>query len=135
MAMHSPTPGFEGRTFKLCVLTRWDFNFCVRSSPLLGGVGGGELESERETERESTSKCVLCCQLQVIAASVRSGLSGVLVATVTPRSTNAAKSSAEATETDRKMCWLPAKVRRTVSVGFYTKAQKDLVTGFAWSSH
>ena len=28
------TPGFTGRTFKLCVLTRWDFNFCVRSSPL-----------------------------------------------------------------------------------------------------
>ena len=24
----------KGRTFKLCVLTRWDFNFCVRSSPL-----------------------------------------------------------------------------------------------------
>ena len=30
------TPGFKGRTFKLCVLTRWDFNFCVRSSPLRG---------------------------------------------------------------------------------------------------
>ena len=34
----------KGRTFKLCVLTRWDFNFCVRSSPLRGkgkaaGVG------------------------------------------------------------------------------------------------
>ena len=29
-----PTPGFKGRTFKLCVLTRWNFNFCVRSSPL-----------------------------------------------------------------------------------------------------
>ena len=26
----------KGRTFKLCVLTRWDFNFCVRSSPLRG---------------------------------------------------------------------------------------------------
>ena len=24
--------GFKGRTFKLCVLTKWDFNFCVRSS-------------------------------------------------------------------------------------------------------
>ena len=31
-----PTLGFKGRTFKLCVLTRWDFNFCVRSSPLRG---------------------------------------------------------------------------------------------------
>ena len=29
-----PTPGFRGRTFKLCVLTRGNFNFCVRSSPL-----------------------------------------------------------------------------------------------------
>ena len=29
-----PTPGFKGRTFKLCVLTRRDFNFFVRSSPL-----------------------------------------------------------------------------------------------------
>ena len=37
-----PTPGCKGRTFKLCVLTRWDFNFCVRSSPLRGsGDGGG----------------------------------------------------------------------------------------------
>ena len=37
MAKHWPTPGFTGRTFKPCVLTRWDFNFCVRSSPLRGG--------------------------------------------------------------------------------------------------
>ena len=36
MAIYWPTPGFKGRTFKLCVLTRWDFNFCVRSSPLRG---------------------------------------------------------------------------------------------------
>ena len=34
MAIYWPTPGFKGRTFKLCVLTRRDFNFCVRSSPL-----------------------------------------------------------------------------------------------------
>ena len=27
---------FEGRTFKLCVLIGWDFNFCVRSSLLRG---------------------------------------------------------------------------------------------------
>ena len=26
----------KGRMFKLSVLTRWDFNFCVRSSPLRG---------------------------------------------------------------------------------------------------
>ena len=36
MAIYCPTPGFKGRTFKLRVLTRWDFNFCVRSSPLRG---------------------------------------------------------------------------------------------------
>ena len=36
MAVYWPTLGFKGRTFKLCVLTRWDFNFCVRSSPLRG---------------------------------------------------------------------------------------------------
>ena len=31
-----PTPGFKGRRFKLCVITRWGFNFCVRSSSLRG---------------------------------------------------------------------------------------------------
>ena len=36
MAIYWPTPGLKGRTFKLCVLTRSDFNFCVRSSPLRG---------------------------------------------------------------------------------------------------
>ena len=30
MAKYWPTQGFKGRTFKLCVLIRWDFNFCVR---------------------------------------------------------------------------------------------------------
>ena len=34
MAIYWPTPGFTERTFKLCVLTRWDFNFCIRSSTL-----------------------------------------------------------------------------------------------------
>ena len=34
MAIYWPTPGLKGRMFKLCVLTRWDFNFCVHSSPL-----------------------------------------------------------------------------------------------------
>ena len=41
----------KGRTFKLCVLTRWDFNFCVRSSPLRGR----ERERERERERAYVS--------------------------------------------------------------------------------
>ena len=39
MAIYLPTPGFKGRTFKLCVLTRWDLNFCVCSSPLWGTIG------------------------------------------------------------------------------------------------
>ena len=37
MAIYT-TLGFKGRTFKLCVLTRWDLNFCVRSSPLRGST-------------------------------------------------------------------------------------------------
>ena len=43
MATYWPAPGLKGRTFKLCVLTRWDFNFCVRSSPLR--------ETDRNTSR------------------------------------------------------------------------------------
>ena len=39
MATYWPAPGFKGRTFKLFVLTRWDFDFCVRSSPLRGQHG------------------------------------------------------------------------------------------------
>ena len=44
----------KGRTFKLCVLTRWDFNFCVRSSPLRGKrdriMGLRQREEGEETE-------------------------------------------------------------------------------------
>ena len=36
MALYWPTPGFKGRMFKRCVLTRWDFSFCVCSSSLRG---------------------------------------------------------------------------------------------------
>ena len=36
MAIYWPIPGFKGRTIKPCVFTRWDFNFCARSSPLRG---------------------------------------------------------------------------------------------------
>ena len=32
MAIYWPTPSFKGRTFKVCVLIRWDFTVC--SSPL-----------------------------------------------------------------------------------------------------
>ena len=33
MAIYWPTLGFKGRTFKLCILNRWDLNFCIRSFP------------------------------------------------------------------------------------------------------
>ena len=36
MAIYLPNPGYKGRTFELCVLTRWKFNFCVRNSPQRG---------------------------------------------------------------------------------------------------
>ena len=38
MTIYWPAPGFKGRTPKLCVLTRWDFNFCIHSSALKGLV-------------------------------------------------------------------------------------------------
>ena len=41
-----PTPGLQGRTFKLCVLTRWDINLCVRSF-LLQGSGAKSQGSAR----------------------------------------------------------------------------------------
>ena len=50
MAIYWPIPGFKGRTFKLCVLTRWDFNFCVRSSPLQ------VRPTERQRQREKTDR-------------------------------------------------------------------------------
>ena len=53
MAICWATPGFKGGTFKLCVLTRWDFNFCVRSSPLRG-----EEEEEEEEEAVYTAEPV-----------------------------------------------------------------------------
>ena len=34
MAIYWPTPRSKVRTVKFCVLIRWDFNFCVRSSTL-----------------------------------------------------------------------------------------------------
>ena len=38
MAIYWPTPGLKGITFKLCALIRWDFNFCICSSPLRGFI-------------------------------------------------------------------------------------------------
>ena len=36
MAIYWPTPGFKGRTFKLYVLTRWDFNYKAAQSCIFG---------------------------------------------------------------------------------------------------
>ena len=52
------TPGYKGRTFKLCVLTGGDFNFCVRSSPQRGTEGQRyakktEIETETDTQKNS----------------------------------------------------------------------------------
>ena len=46
MAIYWPTPGFKGRTFKLCILIRWDFNFCIHSFPLRAQfkVAGGKIQ-------------------------------------------------------------------------------------------
>ena len=47
----------KGRTFKLCVLTRWDFNFCIRSSPLRGDRednGGGDDVGDNVDDREDS---------------------------------------------------------------------------------
>ena len=51
MAIYCPTLGFKGKMFKLCVLTRWDFNFCVRSSPLQGVKRGMKTELDTGTGR------------------------------------------------------------------------------------
>ena len=52
MAIYWLTPGFKGRTFKLCVHTRWDFNFCVRSTPLRGTDRQTDRKRQRETDRQ-----------------------------------------------------------------------------------
>ena len=69
MAIYWPTPGFKGRTFKLCVLTRWDFNFCVRSSQLWG-IGDRRLSQVRS------------CQIATLhspASSAQTGNSAVVL--------------------------------------------------------
>ena len=56
MAIYWPTPGFKGRTFKLCVLTRCDVNFCVRSSPLQGSRGTFQWQLQRHISLSSTPR-------------------------------------------------------------------------------
>ena len=58
------TPGFTGRTFKLCVLTRWDFNFCIRSSPLRGR--GRERDWKEEVSEGRVDWLILSILLQYL---------------------------------------------------------------------
>ena len=49
MAIHRPAPGLKWRAFELWLLTRWVFNFCVRSTPLQGDDReDDELEDEEK---------------------------------------------------------------------------------------
>ena len=59
MAIYWPTPGFNGRTFKLCVLSRWDFNFFVRSSPLRVSFNAAARESPSEMKKTSKTIAIL----------------------------------------------------------------------------
>ena len=69
MAIYWPTPGFKGRTFKLCVLTRWDFNFCVRSFPLRGldktSVRRTHIKLERGPDFQGTAMGLLLSALSI----------------------------------------------------------------------
>ena len=56
IAIYRPTPGFKGKTFNRCVLNRWDFNFCVRSSPLRGFRPGQSTVEQIFNSRVFTGK-------------------------------------------------------------------------------
>ena len=62
MAVYRPTSGFKG--FKLCVLNRWNFNFCVRSSPLRGTTVSDKTKTSdgvpAELSRSRNSSVFLC---------------------------------------------------------------------------
>ena len=61
MAIYWPTSGFKRRTFKLCVLTRWDFNFCVRSSPLRGRRRRMKEKKRKKERKQRENSCFVCC--------------------------------------------------------------------------
>ena len=52
-----PIPCFKGRTFKLCALNRWDFNFCVRSSPLRAMQEGGWAYNDKRVRSGNKQLC------------------------------------------------------------------------------
>ena len=73
MAIYWPTPGFKGKMFKLCVLTRWDLNFCVRSSPLRGWAWDISLSHLCKSTwyfqwtRVQPKEMILNCQIKLVA--------------------------------------------------------------------
>ena len=72
MAIYWPTPGLKGRTFKLCVLTRWDFNFFVRSSPLRGSLQRNTLHKtclvqQQKKEHSKLENFILKCSNEFIS--------------------------------------------------------------------
>ena len=75
MAIYWLTPGFKGRTVQLCVLTGWDFNFYVRSSPKRG-----TLLRTQSYHRISllNLRWVACCQECSVPNSYLSGLSSLI---------------------------------------------------------
>ena len=71
MAIYWPTPGFKGRTFKLCVLTRWDFNFCIRSSPLRGHNHEKEAVSKSSKEEYNLQALEMSCYRKILHISYK----------------------------------------------------------------
>ena len=68
MALYWPTPGFKGRTFKLCILTRWDFNFSIRSSPVQGHGGKKVFQGIKISRRQKRKvlREVLNCERKLL---------------------------------------------------------------------
>ena len=56
MAIYWPSPGFKGRTFKLCVLTRWDL-ISASAAPHCGGFSGEEEKYEGIPTGERLDYC------------------------------------------------------------------------------
>ena len=62
MAIYRPIPGFKGRTFKLCVLTRKDFTFSVCSSPQRGRKKERKKRQKKKKIFKKSLVCT-CCSL------------------------------------------------------------------------
>ena len=56
MAINWPTPGFKGRTFKLCVLTRWDL-ISASAAPHCGDKNRGCVKKEKKKKNKRWQLC------------------------------------------------------------------------------